>query len=126
MGAMHEDDRKIVKKVQIAAFLDQLGGQVAVRGQNERKPAAERSGQQVGCDHGAGGQREMGIFGGKGGNKVDRVIVMYCGETMEEATVSDLFREPSHPYTVGLLSTLPRFGQGGNGYGERAVFTGSR
>ena len=43
----------------------------------------------------------------------DRVIVMYCGEIMEEATVTDLFKDPKHPYTAGLLSTLPKYGQPG-------------
>ena len=43
----------------------------------------------------------------------DRVIVMYCGEIMEEAMVKDLFKMPAHPYTKGLLSTLPKFGQSG-------------
>ena len=43
----------------------------------------------------------------------DRVIVMYCGEVMEEATVTDLFKDPKHPYTKGLLSTLPKYGQPG-------------
>ena len=43
----------------------------------------------------------------------DRVIVMYCGEIMEEAPVRELFKNPSHPYTVGLLSTLPKYGQEG-------------
>ena len=43
----------------------------------------------------------------------DRVIVMYCGEIMEQATVTDLFKDPKHPYTKGLLSTLPKYGQPG-------------
>ena len=43
----------------------------------------------------------------------DRVIVMYCGEIMEEATVTELFKNPKHPYTVGLLNTLPKYGQPG-------------
>lgn len=43
----------------------------------------------------------------------DRVIVMYCGEIMEQATVKDLFAKPSHPYTKGLLNTLPKYGQSG-------------
>jgi oligopeptide/dipeptide ABC transporter ATP-binding protein len=43
----------------------------------------------------------------------DRIIVMYCGEIMEEATVQDLFKDPKHPYTKGLLSTLPKYGQPG-------------
>jgi len=43
----------------------------------------------------------------------DRVIVLYCGEIMEEATVQDLFKDPKHPYTAGLMSTLPKYGQPG-------------
>ena len=43
----------------------------------------------------------------------DRVIVMYCGEVVEEAMAEELFANPSHPYTEGLLSTLPKFGQKG-------------
>ena len=43
----------------------------------------------------------------------ERVIVMYCGEIMEEAMTADLFKNPLHPYTEGLLSTLPKFGQKG-------------
>ena len=38
----------------------------------------------------------------------DRVVVMYAGRVMETATVLDLFDHPSHPYTVGLLSCVPR------------------
>ena len=40
----------------------------------------------------------------------DRVIVMYCGEIMEEAPCRTLFTQPLHPYTNGLLSTLPKYG----------------
>ena len=43
----------------------------------------------------------------------DRVVVLYCGEVMETATVEELFRNPKHPYTEGLLATLPKFGQSG-------------
>lgn len=43
----------------------------------------------------------------------DRVVVLYCGEVMEIAMVDELFRNPKHPYTEGLLETLPRFGQTG-------------
>lgn len=43
----------------------------------------------------------------------DRVLVMYCGEIMEEAPVGELFRDPKHPYTIGLLGTLPKYGQHG-------------
>ncbi|WP_342513073.1 ABC transporter ATP-binding protein [Sporosarcina sp. FSL K6-1522] len=37
----------------------------------------------------------------------DRVIVMYAGEIIEEANVVDLFDETKHPYTKGLLESLP-------------------
>lgn len=37
----------------------------------------------------------------------DRVLVMYCGKVMEEASVASLFRSPMHPYTVGLLQCIP-------------------
>ena len=43
----------------------------------------------------------------------DRVIVLYCGEVVEEAVAEDLFESPKHPYTEGLLGTLPKFGQSG-------------
>ena len=41
----------------------------------------------------------------------NRVIVLYCGEVVEEAMVRELFKNPMHPYTEGLLGTLPKFGQ---------------
>ncbi|MBL0385225.1 ABC transporter ATP-binding protein [Tumebacillus sp. ITR2] len=37
----------------------------------------------------------------------DRVLVMYAGQVVEEATVESLFAEPKHPYTVGLLNSIP-------------------
>ena len=37
----------------------------------------------------------------------DRVVVMYAGQTIEEAAVQDLFKSPKHPYTAGLLSCVP-------------------
>ena len=37
----------------------------------------------------------------------DRVAVMYAGRIVEEATVEQLFREPKHPYTRGLLRSIP-------------------
>ncbi len=36
-----------------------------------------------------------------------RVIVMYAGKVVEEATVETLFKDPKHPYTVGLLRSVP-------------------
>ncbi|MFP4148884.1 MAG: ABC transporter ATP-binding protein [Nitriliruptoraceae bacterium] len=40
----------------------------------------------------------------------DRVLVMYAGEVVEEATAEELFARPSHPYTLGLLASLPVLG----------------
>jgi oligopeptide/dipeptide ABC transporter ATP-binding protein len=37
----------------------------------------------------------------------DRVIVMYCGMIMEETSVGNLFRNPLHPYTTGLMECIP-------------------
>ena len=37
----------------------------------------------------------------------DRVIVMYAGDIVEDSDVFDLFREPLHPYSKGLLSCIP-------------------
>ncbi len=37
----------------------------------------------------------------------DRVVVMYAGRKVEEANVHDLFEKPGHPYTLGLLNSLP-------------------
>src|SRR5262249_39900553 len=43
---------------------------------------------------------------------VQRVVVMYAGRKVEEAPVSQLFRRPRHPYTVGLLGSVPRIVRG--------------
>ena len=37
-----------------------------------------------------------------------KVIVMYAGYIVEQASVTDLYRSPRHPYTLGLLGSLPR------------------
>ncbi len=37
----------------------------------------------------------------------DRVVVMYAGEVVEEADIFMLFEQPSHPYTVGLMGSIP-------------------
>ncbi|MEN3929989.1 ABC transporter ATP-binding protein [Microvirga sp. W0021] len=42
-----------------------------------------------------------------------RMMVMYAGQIMEEATASDLFNRPQHPYTNALLAALPERAVGG-------------
>ncbi|WP_221563591.1 ABC transporter ATP-binding protein [Alkalihalobacillus sp. TS-13] len=37
----------------------------------------------------------------------ERVIVMYAGQIVEQATVDDIFEEPLHPYTQGLVASVP-------------------
>ena len=41
----------------------------------------------------------------------DEVIVMYAGRVMEYAQVDDLFQRPMHPYTRGLLDSIPKLNQ---------------
>lgn len=41
------------------------------------------------------------------GEMCDRVIVMYAGQVVEEAEVDDLFATPKHPYTIGLMNSIP-------------------
>ncbi|EKT56234.1 ABC transporter ATP-binding protein [Providencia sneebia] len=38
----------------------------------------------------------------------DKVLVMYAGRTMEYGTARDIFYQPSHPYSLGLLAAVPR------------------
>ena len=40
-----------------------------------------------------------------------RVIVMYAGNIVEEAPVKELFRNPQHPYTKGLIESVPKLGR---------------
>jgi oligopeptide/dipeptide ABC transporter ATP-binding protein len=41
-----------------------------------------------------------------------KVAFMYTGKVMEEADVDTLFVEPKHPYTIGLMSSIPVLGRG--------------
>lgn len=41
----------------------------------------------------------------------DNVVVMYAGEVVEEAAVGPLFESPKHPYTQGLLASIPVLGE---------------
>jgi len=40
----------------------------------------------------------------------DRVVVMYAGQVVEEADVFELFASPKHPYTQGLIASVPKIG----------------
>ncbi len=46
---------------------------------------------------------DMGVVA----ENADRVMVMYAGRKVEEAPVTDLFERPAHPYTEGLLGSMP-------------------
>lgn len=52
---------------------------------------------------------DLGIIAGL----ADRVLVMYAGRIVESADVKDLYRDPRHPYTLGLLASVPRLDQAG-------------
>jgi oligopeptide/dipeptide ABC transporter, ATP-binding protein, C-terminal domain len=41
----------------------------------------------------------------------DRVIVMYAGRVVEEAETEEIFTNPRHPYTIGLLNSVPRLNE---------------
>ncbi len=47
-------------------------------------------------------------------NVADRVAVMYAGQIIEYGLVEEIFYDPKHPYTWGLLSSLPQLGEKGN------------
>ena len=52
---------------------------------------------------------DLGVIAGL----AERVLVMYAGLIVEEALVDDLYANPQHPYTEGLLGSLPRLDQKG-------------
>ena len=47
---------------------------------------------------------DLGVIAGL----CDRVLVMYAGRIVESGSVRDIFKNPQHPYTAGLLSSMPR------------------
>lgn len=47
---------------------------------------------------------DLGVVAGS----CDKVLVMYAGRTMEYGTVDEIFYQPSHPYSEGLLKAIPR------------------
>jgi oligopeptide/dipeptide ABC transporter ATP-binding protein len=52
---------------------------------------------------------DMGVVA----ENADRVVVMYAGRKVEEADVDDLFQRPAHPYTRGLLESIPHLDAAG-------------
>jgi len=53
---------------------------------------------------------DLGVVAGM----CDRVLVMYAGEAVECGSVEQIFYQPKHPYTQGLLKSVPRLDQPGN------------
>lgn len=53
---------------------------------------------------------DLGVIAGLS----DRVVVMYGGRIVEQANVSEVFHDPQHPYTKGLLSSMPRIDETGS------------
>lgn len=58
---------------------------------------------------------DLGVIAGLS----DRVMVMYGGRIVETAPVKSLFKKPQHPYTRGLLDSMPRI----DGIGDRELVT---
>ena len=52
---------------------------------------------------------DLGVIAGL----ADRVMVMYGGRIIEEAPARDIFKRPQHPYTEGLLKSMPRLDESG-------------
>ena len=51
---------------------------------------------------------DLGVIAGL----ADRVMVMYAGSVVERGSVRDIFYDPQHPYTAGLLQSMPRLSAG--------------
>jgi oligopeptide/dipeptide ABC transporter ATP-binding protein len=67
---------------------------------------------------GAAGERNMGLILithdlGVVADVADRIAVMYAGGIVETADVHELYARPAHPYTKGLLESIPRLDQKG-------------
>jgi oligopeptide/dipeptide ABC transporter ATP-binding protein len=58
---------------------------------------------------------DMGVVA----ENADRVVVMYAGRKVEEAPADDLFDRPGHPYTRGLLGSIPHLDDAANAGAER-------
>ncbi|WP_377268064.1 dipeptide ABC transporter ATP-binding protein [Peterkaempfera sp. SMS 1(5)a] len=53
---------------------------------------------------------DLGVIAGS----ADRVAVMYAGRIVETAPATELFEQPRHPYTLGLIGAVPRLDSGGS------------
>ncbi len=62
---------------------------------------------------------DMGVVA----ENADRVVVMYAGRKVEEAPVAELFNNPAHPYTRGLLGSLPRLDEAAHAGAQRPRLT---
>ncbi|MGI8810228.1 MAG: ABC transporter ATP-binding protein [Acidimicrobiales bacterium] len=62
---------------------------------------------------------DLGVVAGM----ADRVLVMYAGRAVEQGNVDDVFANPRHPYTLGLLESLPRLD--GEGHERLTPITGA-
>ncbi|MCF8533178.1 MAG: ABC transporter ATP-binding protein [Reyranella sp.] len=62
---------------------------------------------------------DMGVVA----ENADRVVVMYAGRKVEEAPAAELFDNPGHPYTRGLLGSIPHLDTAAQSDGSRARLT---
>ena len=62
---------------------------------------------------------DMGVVA----ENADRVVVMYAGRKVEEAPVDDLFERPAHPYTKGLLASIPNLDAAARAEPQRSRLT---
>ena len=53
----------------------------------------------------------------------DRVVVMYAGRKVEEASAKALFESPGHPYTIGLMGSIPNLEVAAHANARRARLT---
>jgi oligopeptide/dipeptide ABC transporter ATP-binding protein len=62
---------------------------------------------------------DMGVIA----ENAERVVVMYAGKKVEEASAEELFEIPLHPYTKGLLGSIPHLDEAGKANAERQRLT---
>src|SRR5438874_1232504 len=85
-----------------------IEGQVLLRGRDLMQ--LPRNEKRLQRDHGSSIlliTHDMGVVS----DLAERVAVMYAGSVVEEGSKADVFRDPQHPYTWGLLGSIPRVGR---------------